>query len=100
MQWKKTMADFWKSTRVVVVAGLIGVAANTSNLYHTYEYTQETMRGKSELTHHGDANRTGDGLEKDYITAWSYGIGETWIPCWCPTPREAHRYSSPTTKRR
>ena len=75
---KKTMGDFWKSTAVMVVAALIGVAANTSNLYHTYEYTQETMRGKSELTHHGDANRTGDGLEKDYITAWSYGIGETW----------------------
>ncbi len=75
---KKTMGDFWKSTTVMVVAALIGVAANTSNLYHTYEYSQETMRGKSELTHHGDANRTGDGLERDYITAWSYGIGETW----------------------
>ncbi|MGI6572270.1 MAG: YfhO family protein [Fermentimonas sp.] len=75
---EKKMTAFWKSTAVVVAAGLIGVAANTSNLYHTYEYSQETMRGKSELTHHGDANRTGDGLERDYITAWSYGIGETW----------------------
>ena len=63
--------------RVVVIAGFIGVAANTSNLYHTYEYSQETMRGKSELTHHGDANRTGDGLERLHH-GLSYGIGETW----------------------
>ena len=74
---RKRMADFWKSTRSGHCR-FHRVAANTSNLYHTYEYSQETMRGKSELTHHGDANRTGDGLERDYITAWSYGIGETW----------------------
>ena len=60
------------------IAGIIGVSANLSNLYHTYEYSKETMRGKSELTHHSDGNKTDDGLERDYITAWSYGIGETW----------------------
>ena len=74
----KQLRDFLKSTAVVVVAGLIGVAANASSLYHTYEYSKETMRGKSELTHHGAENKTNDGLERDYITAWSYGIGETW----------------------
>ncbi len=63
----------------MIFAGIIGLAANTSNLYHTYEYSKETMRGKSELTtHHGIENKTGNGLERDYITAWSYGIGETW----------------------
>ncbi len=36
------------------------------------------MRGKSELTHHGEENKTDNGLERDYITAWSYGVGETW----------------------
>ena len=36
------------------------------------------MRGKSELTHHGEENITDNGLERDYITAWSYGVGETW----------------------
>jgi len=75
---KKLLPDFLRSTAVVLVAGIIGVAANASNLYHTYEYSKETMRGKSELTHHGEENITGDGLERDYITAWSYGIGETW----------------------
>lgn len=75
---KKKLPDFLKSTAVLLVAGIIGVAANASNLYHTYEYSKETMRGKSELTHHAEENRTDDGLERDYITAWSYGIGETW----------------------
>jgi len=75
---KKQLTDFLRSSAVLLFAGIIGVAANASNLYHTYEYSKETMRGKSELTHHGAENKTGDGLERDYITAWSYGIGETW----------------------
>ena len=63
---------------MLVVAGLIGVAANLSNLYHTYTYSKETMRGKSELVHTGDAaKQTSSGLDRDYITQWSYGIGET-----------------------
>ncbi|MFA5657176.1 MAG: YfhO family protein, partial [Dysgonamonadaceae bacterium] len=74
---KKQLGIYAKSTGVLVVAGLIGVTANISSLYHTYEYSKETMRGKSELSHHGAENKTDAGLERDYITAWSYGIGET-----------------------
>lgn len=74
----KTLPDFFKATAVIVIAGLIGVATNVSNLYHTYEYSKETMRGKSELSHHGSENKSDNGLERDYITAWSYGVGETW----------------------
>ena len=73
----KTLPDFLKATGVIVIAGLIGVAANSSNLYHTYEYSKETMRGKSELSHHGEADKSDNGLERSYITAWSYGVGET-----------------------
>jgi len=75
---KKQLPDFLRSTAILLFAGIIGIAANASNLYHTYEYSKESMRGKSELTHHGKENKTDDGLERDYITAWSYGIGETW----------------------
>lgn len=75
---EKKLADFLKSTAVVAIAGLIGVLANSSNLYHTYEYTKETMRGKSELSHHSAENKSKNGLERDYITGWSYGIDETW----------------------
>ena len=75
----KQFPRFWKATGVLVVAGLIGVAANLSNLYHTYSYSKETMRGKSELVFEGDAaQQTSSGLNRDYITQWSYGIGETW----------------------
>ena len=73
------LPQFFKASAVLVVAALIGVAANLSNLYHTYTYSKETMRGKSELVQTGDAaKQTSSGLDRDYITNWSYGIGETW----------------------
>ena len=74
---QKTLATFWKSTGVLVAAGILGICINLSNLYHTYEYSKESMRGKSELVKENSANQTGSGLERDYITQWSYGIGET-----------------------
>jgi len=81
--WKMDNGSFknWlKGTLVFVLGCLIGVAINISNLYHTWEYSKESMRGKSELTQKtkDQANQTSSGLERDYITAWSYGIGETW----------------------
>ena len=75
---KKELLQFFKATGVLIVAGLIGVSINLSNLYHTYEYSKETMRGKSELKYEGAAaKQTSSGLNRDYITQWSYGIGET-----------------------
>ena len=68
---------YWKRTGVLVLASLLGVCINLSNLYHTYEYSKESMRGKSELVKENSANQTDSGLERDYITQWSYGIGET-----------------------
>ena len=77
--WKKgRLATYWKSSAILIVAGILGVCTNLSNLYHTYEYSKETMRGKSELVKVDSDNQTSSGLERDYITAWSYGIGETW----------------------
>ena len=74
---EKALASFLKRTGVLAVAGLLGVCINLSNLYHTYEYSKESMRGKSELVKENSANQTAGGLERDYITQWSYGIGET-----------------------
>jgi hypothetical protein len=74
----KTMPQFLKASAVLVVAGLVGVAINLSNLYHTYTYSLETMRGKSELTQHPSAGSSATGgLDKEYITQWSYGVDET-----------------------
>ena len=72
------MARWLKATGVSLAAVAIGVCLNLSNLYHTWQYGQESMRGKSELVKQNSANQTNSGLERDYITQWSYGIGETW----------------------
>lgn len=79
-----TPARWAKATGVIVVAGLLGVAANLPNLYHTYDYAKHTMRGGSELTPlpaakdaQGGASTSKGGLDYDYITQWSYGIDET-----------------------
>lgn len=77
--WRtKTLPQFFKASAVLIVAALVGIAANVSNLYHTYAYSKETMRGKSELVQTVDAaKQTSSGLDRDYITQWSYGIDET-----------------------
>ncbi len=75
---KKQLVQFFKATGVCLAAGAVGVCLNLSNLYHTWQYSQESMRGKSELVKENSANQTDSGLERDYITQWSYGIGETW----------------------
>ena len=75
---QKQLARWLKATGVCVAAALIAVSLNLSNLYHTWQYSQETMRGKSELVKSDTGNQTSSGLERDYITQWSYGIGETW----------------------
>ena len=72
------LARFMKATAVCVAGAAIGLCINLSNLYHTWQYSQETMRGKSELVKENNANQTSSGLERDYITQWSYGIDETW----------------------
>ena len=71
----KTMGTFWKGTVTMLVAAIIAICANLSNLYHTYEYSKETMRGRSELAAEGSSEKSG--LTAEYITQWSYGIDET-----------------------
>lgn len=77
---KKQMGTWLKATGVCLLAGVLGVAANLPNIYHTYQYAKESMRGKSELTSPAKmegAQKATDGLDRDYITAWSYGIDES-----------------------
>ncbi len=70
----KAFVSWGKSLVVSGLAIAIGFACNTSRLWPTYEYSQETIRGKSELSK--DADR-GDGLNRDYLFGWSYGVGES-----------------------
>lgn len=78
---KKSQLRQWVvATVVLAVAGGLAVAANAPSLYLTYEYAKETMRGRhSELTSsaQGGANAASAGLDKDYITQYSYQPSET-----------------------
>ncbi len=59
---------------VAALATALAVGANAAQLWSTWEYGKETIRGKSELKASGDK---GDGLSKDYLFGWSYGVGES-----------------------
>ena len=77
------LAQFGKAIGVLALAGIIGVACNTSRLWTTYEYSKESIRGESELVNKdasssgSNANTKGGGLSYDYAFNWSYGVGET-----------------------
>ncbi len=71
----KTIPSFLKASGILVIAAIISIGPNVSNLWTTYEYSQYSIRGKSELTSNQE-NKT-SGLDKDYATAWSYGISES-----------------------
>lgn len=73
----KEFQRFLKASGVILAAAILAVGVNISNLYHTYEYSKESMRNGSELVKTEADNQTASGLDRDYITQWSYGIGET-----------------------
>jgi hypothetical protein len=72
---EKQLPEFLKKSLIIIAFSLLAVAANTSRLWTTWEYGKYSMRGKSDLTN-DQANKT-SGLDRDYATGWSYGIGET-----------------------
>lgn len=71
----KQIPHFVKASSVMLLAVTIAVLTHTTSLWATWEYGKTTIRGKSELSTKKE-NRT-SGLDKDYATAWSYGVAET-----------------------
>jgi len=71
----KQIPEFLKKSVIILAFGLLAVASNTSRLWTTWEYGKYSLRGKSELTH--DQENKTSGLDRDYATGWSYGLGET-----------------------
>ncbi len=67
---------FFAASALLLVVGGIGIATNCNKLLPTYNYTQYTMRGGSELSS-GSGTQNDKGLDLAYATAWSYGIEET-----------------------
>ncbi|WP_099291171.1 YfhO family protein [Butyricimonas sp. Marseille-P3923] len=72
----KALPAFFKTATLLVVAVLFAAATNINHLWPTWEYSKYTMRGGSELTLNQNSQTKG-GLDKEYATAWSYGIDET-----------------------
>lgn len=70
----KSLVRWGKHVAIWLFAILLSAACNLSKLWPTYEYGQETIRGKSELKASADK---GDGLSKDYLFGWSYGVCES-----------------------
>lgn len=75
---EKKVKDWTVATVCVIGAGTLAVAANSASLYNTYEYAKQTVRGKaSDLSPEPGTQATG-GMDREAITAWSYGVDETW----------------------
>lgn len=66
-------------TGTFIVAGIFAIGANATSLLATAEYADFSMRSKSELTFNADGskNETTSAMNYDYITAYSYGIAES-----------------------
>jgi hypothetical protein len=75
---RKKYGRFGKATVALAVAAVLAVCANLPSLYNTYKYSKESMRGShTELTvPDADKQATG-GLDRDYITQYSYGRSES-----------------------
>jgi hypothetical protein len=71
---RKTLVPFLSSVVIAAAATALAVGSNAAQLWSTWEYGKETIRGKSELKQSADK---GDGLSKDYLFGWSYGVGES-----------------------
>lgn len=72
---EKILPGFLRTFGLLVVGALIAFSVNFAPLYSTWEYSKESTRGKSELSKAEGTNETG--LDKEYITQWSYGIDES-----------------------
>jgi hypothetical protein len=72
---EKGLPEFLKKSVIIIAFAILAVAANTSRLWTTWEYGKYSIRGKSELTN--DKENKTSGLDRDYATSYSYGIGET-----------------------
>jgi hypothetical protein len=76
---KKQLQDFFKSVAIVTVAVVLAVGINATRLLSMKEYADHSTRGKTALTINADGTlkKVTDGLSKEYITEYSYGIAET-----------------------
>ena len=71
----KSVIKFLKTSAILIIPFVIAIGINFASLYTTYEYGKYSIRGKSDLVFSKKENTSG--LDKNYITFWSYGVDET-----------------------
>ncbi|MGC1473061.1 MAG: YfhO family protein [Psychroserpens sp.] len=76
---KQVLPHFFKSVSLMVVALILAIGLNATNILATQEYVKESTRGTTELTINPDGSpkEASTGLSKEYITEYSYGIAES-----------------------
>jgi hypothetical protein len=72
---KATWKQFGLATAGLAVVALLALGSHASRVWTTYEYTGQTIRGKSELKTNKES--TSGAIDRDYAFAWSYGIAES-----------------------
>ncbi|QDO95051.1 YfhO family protein [Formosa sediminum] len=72
---KKELPHFFKAVGILLGAVILSIGLNATNILATQEYVKESTRGQSELTINADGSpkETSSGLDKSYITEYSYG---------------------------
>lgn len=75
----KSFKPFFVSSVGLLAALIFAIGLNATNLLATREYTEFSTRGKSEITINPDGTPKEkiSGLDKNYITEYSYGLMET-----------------------
>nr|WP_222984060.1 YfhO family protein [[Muricauda] meishanensis] len=75
----KKLKHFFASIGILVLAVVLSIATNATGLMATKEYADWSTRGKSELTVNPDGSpkEPSAGLDREYITQYSYGIAES-----------------------
>lgn len=78
---KGALKNFAIGTGALLAIALVAVMINIGNVKVTKDYSEHTIRGGNDLTLNADGTpidkSNKDGLDLDYITNWSYGIGES-----------------------
>lgn len=74
---RKEMKTWGIATACALGAAFLAVSANSASLYNSYEYSKETVRGRATDLTPANASASTGGMDRSAITAWSYGIDET-----------------------
>ncbi len=70
----KGFKTFGLASAALLVAGLLSLGSHASRFMTNYYYSQETIRGQSELSSNTESK---GGVDRDYAFQWSYGKMET-----------------------